>query len=367
MNNLYLPQDLNFVPKEINSDKDFLSIICPEHGLYYKEMTEVKRGNTECPRCQFLNPSRMFDILEEARKTINEELKYSEGNFWLDFFEKNKHQPEIFETNALYYRILVTHKATGFMFEKIGILSNFDEKTEGNLLEDFNKLWSLWKWKAFKIEVIDKIECNLLEAHTIEELYQNKNHLNKITVPNELGFNINKTYLPHFMWQAKSKTIKPLRDALLLKQKGKCTICGKPAKDPTLDHMHQKKVKGTGRIRGAVCSMCNTFLARSENNAARHGISNKELPDILRNMADYLEDQKRIIHPTEVPKRKKVGVREWNRVKKYYFKVFPNRKTLPKKPTYITDSWLELKRQVDEYIEEEKRLKATKKRKNDRQ
>jgi 5-methylcytosine-specific restriction endonuclease McrA len=167
------------------------------------------------------------------------------------------------------------------------------------------------------------------------------------------------------MWQAKSKAIKPLRDALLLKQKGKCTICGKPAKDPTLDHMHQKRVRGTGRIRGAVCSMCNTFLARSENNAARHGISNEELPNLLRNMADYLEDQKRIIHPTEVPKRKKVGTREWNRVKKYYFKVFPTRRTLPKKPTYVTDSWLELKSQVDEYIEEEKRLKSTKRKNKD--
>jgi 5-methylcytosine-specific restriction endonuclease McrA len=301
----------------------------------------------------------MFSILEEAQKAIKD-------GFDLSFAKKNKDQPEIFNDRAVYYRILFTHKSSGFIFEKIGILSNLDEKSEGNFMEDFNKLWNPWKWKDFKIEVIDKIECNLLEAHTIEALYQKKHHINKITVPNELGFNINKTYLPHFMWQAKSKAIKPLRDALLLKQKGKCTICGKPAKDPTLDHMHQKRVRGTGRIRGAVCSMCNTFLARSENNAARHGISNEELPNLLRNMADYLEDQKRIIHPTEVPKRKKVGTREWNRVKKYYFKVFPTRRTLPKKPTYVTDSWLELKRQVDEYIEEEKQLKSTKRKKKDK-
>jgi 5-methylcytosine-specific restriction endonuclease McrA len=302
----------------------------------------------------------MIDILTEAKEFIKKKLGSNNTDFELDFFRKNKHQPDLFEASALYYRLLITHKATGFMFEKIGILSNIDEKSEGYSLNDFNRLWDPWKWKDFKIEIIDKIECNVLEAHTIEALYQKKYHSNKITVPDELNFSTNKTYLPHFIWQSKSKTIKPLRDAILLKQKGKCTICGKPVKDPTLDHMHIKKVKGTGRIRGTVCSMCNTFLARSENNAARHGISNKDLPNILRNMADYLEDQKHIIHPTEIPKRKKVGIRDWNRVRKYYFKVFPNRKMLPKKPTYVTDSWLDLKRQVDEYIEEEKRLKSTK-------
>jgi len=363
MNVLQLPESMHFIPKEINSDEDFISITCEEHGLYYKKVKEVKRGNGDCPRCQFLKSSRMMNILEEAQKTIKDELKYSGGDFWLDFFKKNKDQPEIFETRALYYRILVTHKETGMMFEKIGILSNLDEKSEGNFLEDFDKLWNPHKWKSFKIEPIDKIECALLEAHTIEALYQQRNTKNKITVPNDLGFNINKTYLPHFMWVCKSKAVKPLRDALLHKQKGKCTICGKPVKDPTLDHMHQKRVKGTGRIRGAVCSMCNTFLARSENNAARHGISNEELPDVLRRMADYLEDQKDIIHPIEIPKRKKVGLREWNKVKKYYFKVFPNRRTLPKKPKYVTEAWLDLKRTIDDYIEEQQRIKNTKKNK----
>jgi hypothetical protein len=67
-------------------------------------------------------------------------------------------------------------------------------------------------------------------------------------------------------------------------------------------------------------------------------------------MADYLEDQKLIIHPTEIPKKKKVGTREWNRVKKYYFKIFPNRRTLPKRPTYVTENWIELVARVTDYI-----------------
>jgi len=363
MNALQLPESLHFIPKEINSDEDFISIQCEHHGLYYKKVKEVKRGQVDCPQCQFLNPSRMFSILEEARKTIEDELKYSGGDFWLDFFKKNKHQPEIFETRSLYYR---THKETGMQFEKIGVLSNLDEKSEGDFLEDFDKLWNPHKWKAFRIEPIDKIECTLLEAHTIEALYQQRNTKNKITIPNELGFNINKTYLPHFITQARSKTIKPLRDAILNKQKGRCTICGNPVQDPTLDHEHIKKVKGTGFIRAVCCSKCNTFIARAENNAARHGISLRSLPDVLRNMADHLENQIDIIHPTEIPKRKKVGKREWNKVVKYYFKVFPNRRTLPKKPTYVTEAWLDLKRAIDNYIEKQNTIKKNKRIKNDR-
>jgi len=351
MTTMQLPESMHFIPKEIHSDEDFVSIQCSEHGLFYKKVKEVKRGDVDCPRCQFLKPSRMKGILEEAQKIIKDDIS------WLDFYKKykdqNKERTKLFETRALYYRILVTHKETGMMFEKIGILSPMDEKSKGDFLEDFDKLWNSFKWKAFKIEPIDKIECSLLEAHTIEALYQQRNTKNKITIPNELGFNINKTYLPHFMWVCKSKSVKPLRDALLIKQKGKCTICGKPTKDEALDHMHQKRVKGTGRIRGVVCRGCNTMLGKIENNASRYGVSNEELADVLRGMANHIENQLDIIHPTEVPKRKKVGLREWNKVKKYYFKVFPNRKVLPKKPTYVTEAWLDLKRAIDGYVEEQ--------------
>ena len=197
-------------------------------------------------------------------------------------------------------------------------------------------------------------------------MFQDKNSNRKITIPSHMKFNLNKTYEWDEIWQAKSKSIKDLRDIYLLKQKQKCTICRLPVENPTLDHMHIKKVKGTGFIRAVCCSQCNTFIARSENNATRHGISQDRLPNVLRNIADHLENQTRIIHPTEIPKREKVGVRAWNRVKKYYFKVYPNKRTLPKKPTYVTDSWLEMQRATEEYLlnlELEKQLKPKRKRK----
>jgi hypothetical protein len=288
-------------------------------------------------------------MLHEAKEYIkNDDLD------WLSTYRQNLHQPEIFETRALFYRILVTHKETGLLFEKIGLIWE-----PGKEEDDFDNMWNQYKWSAFKIEPIDKIECNFLEANIIEALFQKRNAHKKITIPSYVGFNINKTYETHFIWAAKSKTIPVLRDIYLHKQKGLCAICNKPVKDETLDHMHQKKVKGTGFIRQVLCNTCNTFLARVENNAARHNLTNDELPDVLRRMAQHLESQKNVIHPTEVPKRKKVGKREWNRIVKYYFKAFPNRKTLPKKPVYVTEKFLELKQQIENYIQEneKKRIK----------
>ena len=66
------------------------------------------------------------------------------------------------------------------------------------------------------------------------------------------------------MKQLKSKEIKSLRKYILKKQKGQCWICGKIPKIACLDHHHKKKIKGTGQIRGVLCSNCNVFIAKVE-------------------------------------------------------------------------------------------------------
>ena len=336
-------QNFTWLPKTINSTNDFITINCDKHGLYYRTIADINNDNTECPRCQFLHPSRMATILEEAREEIKKDLS------WLHFWNQYKRDLEYIQSTGLYYRILVTHKETGYMFQKIGIIESTDP--------DFDEQWNPYKWKDFIIEPIDKIECTVLEANTIEALFQKYNSQLKITVPNYLKFNLNKTYEPDFIWQARSKTIKPLRDVYSLRQKHKCAICGRLIEKPTLDHVHTKKVKGTGLIRNVLCSMCNTFLARIENNASRHSLKVKDLPDILRRTADHLEQEKQVIHPTEAPKRKKVGKREYNKVKKHYFDVYPNRRTLPKMPTYVTNNWLQMVQDVKEYLENKEKKK----------
>ncbi len=331
-------QEYTWLPKVINSKNDFITIECPEHGFYYKTIYDIIRGDKQCPRCSFLQPSRMVGILLDAQKTIEQDIS------WLSFWANNRDDQTYLNSKALYFRILLTHKESGFIFQKIGIIEDSELS--------FDEQWCQYKWRNFTIEPIDKIECTLLEAHTIEVLFQKNNSHLKITVPDSFKFNTNKTYEWDSIWQAKSKTIKPLREAYQNRQKDKCAMCGNLIKDPTLDHTHVKKVKGTGLIRNVLCSQCNTFLARIENNASRHSIQVCDLPEILRNTATHLEEEKNVIHPTEQPKRKKVGKREWNRVRKHYFNVYPNRRTLPKQPTYVTDNWLQMLDEVNNYLKE---------------
>ena len=90
---------------------------------------------------------------------------------------------------------------------------------------------------------------------------------------------------------------------LLKKQKGICPICTNKITRPVLDHQHKKRIHGTGQIRGVICSSCNVFLAKAENNSVRYGITTVNLPKILRNLADYLEKPHLpYMHPSEKEK-----------------------------------------------------------------
>jgi hypothetical protein len=64
-------------------------------------------------------------------------------------------------------------------------------------------------------------------------------------------------------------------DSLFARQGGKCAICGTdqwPGKGPHIDHDH-----GLGRVRGILCSHCNTALGLI-----------KDDPKIAQAMIDYL-------------------------------------------------------------------------------
>jgi hypothetical protein len=116
--------------------------------------------------------------------------------------------------------------------------------------------------------------------------------------------------------QLKGSDIPKIRQWILSKrQNGLCPICGKKITDPCLDHSHKKKIKGTGLIRGVLCRSCNVFLAKSENNCIRYGITIQDLPRILRNMADYFErPHYNYIHPSEKPKDKKLKKSSYNKL-----------------------------------------------------
>jgi len=119
--------------------------------------------------------------------------------------------------------------------------------------------------------------------------------------------------------QLKYKDVKDIREQILEEQEGICPICKKPVDKPVLDHHHKKKVGGTGLIRGVICSSCNVFIAKIENNMKRYCIQPDEISNVLRNVADYFDkEQYPYIHPTEAPKKPKLKKSSYNKLRKIH-------------------------------------------------
>jgi len=120
--------------------------------------------------------------------------------------------------------------------------------------------------------------------------------------------------------QLMQKHLAELRLSILSEcQAGMCLICGKPIEDKNavLDHQHKKKLKGSGLVRGVLCLTCNLFLARSENGAARCKVTMEMLPQVLRNMASYLEKKHYpYIHPSEKERDPLLKKASYNKLKK---------------------------------------------------
>jgi len=69
-------------------------------------------------------------------------------------------------------------------------------------------------------------------------------------------------------------------EEMLEEQNGRCSICGKhhteEGKALAVDHCHE-----TGKVRGLLCSCCNTAIGLLQDNT-----------DLLRNAIDYLEESR---------------------------------------------------------------------------
>jgi len=235
------------------------------------------------------------------------------------------------DISHIFGKIILVCKKSLLNFEHIYILPSEENEV---YLDSFKNMWS--------VDIITQEFGTFNDVDNLKNLYQADRSQSKVNINDVMDVQIDDIYLPNFQWQLKQKGVKPLRDILYQKQNGICPVCSRQIKDPVLDHMHTKKIQGTGQIRGTICNLCNTYIARIENNARRHHIKVEELPEILNNIANYFQDQKLILHPSEAPKQKRVQKRDWNRIKKYYFKLYPNRRTLPSQPKYQTENYLKL-------------------------
>lgn len=108
----------------------------------------------------------------------------------------------------------------------------------------------------------------------------------------------------------KSSEIPKVREVLLKEQEGICPICEQIVNSPCLDHKHSTKTKGIteidGMVRKVICRACNSLIGVIENNHKRFGISEDDLPTMLKNISTYLAEQPytNILHPVEAKKHK---------------------------------------------------------------
>jgi hypothetical protein len=142
------------------------------------------------------------------------------------------------------------------------------------------------------------------------------------------------------LYYMKYSEIRKLKEYLYELQNKKCPILGIEVEfnDMVVDHQHKSSKlelgeNGNGECRGALHKFANTLLGKVENAYVRTGLSKGEvdLPTILRNMADFLENKtcpSGYIHPTEIPKEKPLGKRVFSKIAKLYSEEFPNKKPL---------------------------------------
>ncbi len=145
--------------------------------------------------------------------------------------------------------------------------------------------------------------------------------------------------------QLKQKDLKPLRERLYIESDGICPIINKQFDllDFVIDHQHKTLketigVNGAGLIRGCIHRQSNSFEGKVTNSYKRYGLDKFDisLPDVLRNLADYLErENTEYIHPNEKPKEPKLKKSSYNKLKKIYidkgkFPVYPKSKKLTK-------------------------------------
>jgi len=153
--------------------------------------------------------------------------------------------------------------------------------------------------------------------------------------------------------QLKHKDIKRIRNKQWIKQDKKCAIMQKVIKKEytSLDHKHKKisqtpGPKGRGLCRGVLHKQINSLEGTIIKKYKKYGVHKlMPLPEFLINLAEYLTNppmKQKYIHPNEAPKVKYIGKRDYNKVIKYYFSMFPGRrKKLPpfKKKMKLNKKW----------------------------
>ena len=306
--------------------------ILPEEFI---QLVNILHPELDCSKTKYVNTRNMVtvtcslhgDFSIKAKNLINEntiqvcpDCKDTAFNY-VKKYTKNK---ELGSEEGVFYKLLVTYIPLNIKFIKIGISSKSTYTRYNNS-----------GYKEFKFEIIEEIIDTNLGVALIEQKYKQDNKSFRFYLPKEITFvGRSECYIFDEIQELKQKQVKLIRDSLLIKQKNICPLCKEYVKMPTLDHYHSKKHNGSGLVRGVLCNNCNRFLGMIENNLVRNGIDFSNAPNILRNLADYvLNNREPFLHPTEAPKTPKLGKRIFNTLAKEYAIKYPKRKPLVYPPS----------------------------------
>lgn len=288
----------DFTKVDYHRARELVTLGCQSHGDFQVAARYVSSNDSKelCPKCrQLTNNLGHGDYL--IRYTNNKELGAQPG---------------------IFYKLIFTHLVTGIKFIKVGITSKTIEER-----------YSSKQYSDFSYDILEAVHTTNIESAKMERRYIKDNIDSRFYLPKGMWFEGRTecfTYSEDY--QLETKHLHFVRDSLLLKQDGLCALCGKVPKIPVVDHWHTKRNYGNGKVRGVLCSTCNTMVAVIENNLTRKGIDYSDACDWLRSASYFLESPTtNLIHPTE-KQVVKITRTQFKKLMVMYLEKYPKRKPL---------------------------------------
>ena len=288
--------------------------------------------------------------------------------------------------NSILFKINVMDRSSKFQFSIVSVLflndtwmdwynkSILESDLEDAQTNTLNKVLSIWfntvfynkiapdSKDPFQYEIVWSFWSNQKRIESLLSKYRKENYDKLLTLPDSLAsklyWNLEELkvdcYWSDIKWESTSNSVSLFRETIL-KKTDQCPICKKTINKPVVDHEHKKRVKGTGRIRDNICSNCNVFIAKAENNCSRYGIVLEELPEVLKNVSDYFTQQQYpIIHYTDKDARPILSKTLANKVLKYWNCIRPGKAGKKKlkfpRSGVLTKDWEEAIKDYEAYI-----------------
>ena len=322
-------------------------------GLY-NNLKVIKYDNPYVIHIEFLNPEGKTNYTIVTLKYFQDAFKLYQNQIssYLKSIREQSHPVSIF------YKINFIDKSTKFQF---GIVDYISTNISIDELDD-TKIEELIREKYSKTKVYFNMDISFysieteIRAYLKVIQYKQYNESKSIILPDDILNKFPKENFSGFMmfsentWESTSTSVRLIRESLL-KKSCICPICNKEIINPVVDHQHKKKVRGTGRIRNNICSNCNVFIAKTENNCTRFKIAQEELPEVLKNISDYFGAQQyNIIHYTDKESRPTLSKIQANKVLKYWEYLYPGKKKLTyPKSGVLTKDWEEALKKLEEF------------------